>query len=421
MTQISTTEQIRKSFLNNHIQSWYREEHHVPMDNEAFPHTFNASWLENQIKEIISKWVKPINDKLFCIQPCFRRFYIENIDRNGYSIFFQMCWKAYFTPNLESELPGYFQKHLDWFVKDLWIDSSKLWFTIFWWWKIASIWDTEMPEDTRSMQMLLDLWISKDRIISIKNSEEKWEIDNFLVRFEREREKYSWYGIDVYYDLWESQQLWDNDTLPGNIKWWRFMEISTTWICDYWRDSGYGEAVKLIDSPMPVIVTGTSLERLAFILQWANSVFELTSYKKLNFIIQKYWFSPETTKRFVALLVPLYYIISEWNLPKGWSRSKQRELRVIFRDLFDSFDSFDSFEWLLEILKSNNKYTSNRKELFRELSFKEKSFVFRTYEEILKVFGSTYDTLKGHHKSIIDIVSDEKAVYLEKKYQEMIA
>jgi len=413
-------EEIRKSFKDYHFADWYREEAHVRMDNEAFSHTFNASGLENQIKAIIDKWIMPIEDKLFCIQPCFRRFDIENIERNWYSIFFQMCGKVHFTPNLKQELPSYFQKHLDFFTETLWIDYSKLRFTIFWWGKIATIGDTKMPEDTRSKEMLTNMWIQSERIVSIKSPEWKWEIDNFLVRFERKREKYAGYGIDIYYDFGPEKQLWENDILPGNVKWWRFMEISTTRICDLWRISGYGEKVEITKSPMPLVVSWVSLERLAFVLQNVWSVFEIDIYWPIFEIIKKYWFLNTQTKKFIALLIPLYYIISEWNLPAWWTKTKNRDLRVLCRDIFDSFDSFDSFKWLVDHIENDPKLASKRKELFRDLSFKEKSFFIRTYAEILKIYNHVYNTLEWKHKDIINIISNEKAVYLEDKYQKML-
>lgn len=362
----------------------------------------------------------PIEDKLFCIQPCFRRFDIENIERNGYSIFFQMCGKVHFTPNLKEELPKYFQKHFTFFTENLWLDKSKLRFTIFWWGKIATIGNTQMPEDIRSKEMLITIWIPSERIVSIQSPEWKWEIDNFLIRFEREREKYAWYGIDIYYDLGSERQLGPTDIKPWSIKWWRFMELSTTWICDFWRISGYGKEVEIISSPLPCVVSWLSLERLAFTLQNVWSVFEIDIYKNIFKIIKKYWFSDRQTKKLIALLVPLYYIISEWNLPTWKTKTKNRDLRILCRDIFDSFDSFDSFEWLLDHIQTDPRLASKRKELFKELSFKEKSFFVMSYTEILKIYNSTYNTLEGKHKDIIDIISNEKAVYLEKKYQKML-
>lgn len=420
MNTIKTIEQIRKSFKEYHFTDWYREETHVRMDNEAFPHTFNASGLENQIKAIIDKWIMPIKDKLFCIQPCFRRFDIENIERNWYSIFFQMCGKVHFTPNLKEELPNYFQKHLDFFTKKLWLDKSKLRFTIFGWGKIATIGNTEMPEDTRSKEMLNKMWIQSEKVISIKSPEWKWEIDNFLVRFEREREKYAGYGIDIYYDLGTEKQLDKNDFQPGNIKWWRFMEISTTRICDLWRTSEYGQKVEIINSPLPCVVSWASLERLAFVLQNTWSVFEIDIYQNIFEIIKRYWFSDTQIKKFIALLVPLYYIISEWNIP-WWSNTwKNRDLRMLCKDIFEFFNSSDSFEWLSDHIQSDSQLNSKRKIFFRELSLKEKSFFSRTYAEILKIYNSVYNTLEGKHKNIIDIMSNEKAVYLEDKYQKIL-
>jgi hypothetical protein len=50
-----SVEYIRESFKNYHLKDGYSEEHHVRMDNDAFPHTFNASGLETQIKELIDE------------------------------------------------------------------------------------------------------------------------------------------------------------------------------------------------------------------------------------------------------------------------------------------------------------------------------------------------------------------------------
>lgn len=414
-------DQIRKSFKDYHFQDWYREEHHVRMDNEAFPHTFNASALENQIKSIMDNWIKPVEDKLFCIQPCFRRFDIENINKNWYSIFFQMCWKVHLTENINEELPKYFQKHLNWFTKELCLDISKLWFTVFWWWKIATIWNTEMPEDTRSKNMLMSMWIPAEKIVSIKNHEWKWEIDNFLLRFEREWEKYAGYGIDIYYDLGENKQLWENDILPGNVKGGRFLEISTTWICDYWRISEYGSPVKLEKSPMPSIVSWQSLERLAFILQSSESIFEIDIYKTLFDLISKYWFTIYSTRKLIALLVPFFYIISEWNVPWWTNQWKNRDLRLIFKDICDVLLEHDSLDWLFDHIESDKNYESKRKDFFKEFGLKEKSFFIRTYMEILKIYNWNYDTLKWMHTIILDILANEKIVYLEDRYKKKLS
>jgi hypothetical protein len=71
-----------------------------------------------------------------------------------------------------------------------------------------------MPEDVRSKEMLLQLGIPAERIVPIKNPPKKGEIDNFLVRFERTREQYAGYGIDIYYDLGEEKKLNERDNLP---------------------------------------------------------------------------------------------------------------------------------------------------------------------------------------------------------------
>ena len=411
-------EEIREKFKKYHNLDGYREEHHVKMDNEAFPHTFNASGLENQIKEIIDKTdnLSEIEDKFYCIQPCFRRFDIENIFKNGYSIFFQMCGKCHITQNLVEELPEYLKKHIWFFVNEIGLDQSKLWFTIFWWGQIAKIWDTIMPKDERSENVLLKLGIPSDKIVPIENPIEKWEIDNFLVRFERDWEKYAGYWLDIYYDLWEKFQIWENDTKPGNVKWGRFLEISTTRILDYRRNSGYWESVNLWKSPMPTIVSGLSLERLAFITQWVSSVFEIDCYSELWKILNDYWYSEETNKKLIALLIPLFYILSEWNLP-WWSNTwKNRDLRALCIDIFNCLDTFQRIYQLLE----NKKIACNRKEFFRNIWPKESSLYITTYCEIYNMYSGIYDTLTSKHKQILTILWNEQVNYVESKYKKFL-
>lgn len=410
-------EQIREKFKKYNDIDWYRGEHHVKMDNEAFHHTFNASGLENQIKEIIDKNsdLTKIEDKFYCIQPCFRRFDIENIFKTWYSIFFQMCAKCHITQNLEEELPIYLKKHINFLTEELWLDSSRLWYTIFWWWRIARIGDAVMPRDDRSENLLLDLWISSDRIISLENPAEKWEIDNFLVRFEREWEHYAGYWIDVYYDLGESRQLWADDIKPGNVKGWRFVEISTTWILDYRRVSWYWETVELTESPMPTVVSWLSLERLAFITQLVDSVFEIDCYDELWKIMVPYGYSHDTNKKLLALLIPFYYIISEGNLPWWRNTWKNRDLRLLINDVFDILYNFD---WLWDYMKERSVWQS-RKELFGGMWTKEISLFLRLYTAFYKKYSGIYDTLVWKHDNIIWIIKNEQINYLESQYRKI--
>lgn len=412
-------EEIREKFRQYHNVDGYREEHHVKMDNEAFPHTFNASGLENQIKEIIDQNndLTKIEDKFYCIQPCFRRFDIENVYKSWYSIFFQMCGKCHITQNLIEELPIYFKKHIIFFTKEIWLEPSKLWYTIFWWWKISKIWDTKMPKDERSEKLLIDLWISPEKIVSLENPAEKWEIDNFLVRFERDWEHYAGYWIDIYYDLGNDYQLWEDDIRPGNVKWWRFVEISTTWILDYRRVSWYWEEVNLTTSPMPTVVSWLSLERLAFITQTVDSIFKIDCYNELRKIIVPYWYSHDINIKLLALLVPFYYIISEWNLP-WWSNTwKNRDLRLLIRDVFDLLDTYD---WLRKYMKEDSKIEPNRRKFFEDVWTKEISLFLRLYDSIYNNYSRIYDTLFNKNNEIVWIIKREHIIYLESKYKKLL-
>jgi alanyl-tRNA synthetase len=161
------------------------------------------------------------------------------------------------------------------------------------------------------------------------------------------------------------------------------------------------------------VVSGLSLERLAFVVQKAKSIFEIDLYSSLFSTIQTYGFTSLQTKKLIALLVPLFYVISEGNLPTR--RGKHGDLRLLFTDVFATYYEGDGFSWL-HCLASHKKLISKRNELFKVMDGKQQIFFIEMYEKILSLFNPIYDTLEGKYRDILAIIGREKEIFLERSF-----
>ncbi len=408
--------EIRKKIMEWHKNKGYEIKPSVPMSNPAFPYTFNASAAEIYMKEIIERLKRDPTDKFLTIQPCYRRVDIDNIKLNGYTSLFEMVGKIWFTPDFNKEKEFLLKETLDFFINELSLDKNKIWITIFGDGKIAEIGETTMPLDNETRKAWKKLGIPKDKIVEVKNKGRN--IDNFLVRFDREWEKYAGYGTDIFYDLGQDFAKNNKDNKPNMIKGGRFIELATIWMLDKWRISRSGEPVNLVESRFKNFAIGFSVERLAFVSQKVKHILEIDNIKP--FLGKVSIYVPKNLRYNICdLLRAIFFIMSEGN--DVGRKGKDYDIRLLFRKLFSSLEGslikkhkplFDS------LIKNNQK--NMRKEVFSKISQEELELLEKSYKIFLDCYAEVYPSLSDYLSKIIETYKQEKNLFYENLYQKLI-
>lgn len=406
---------IRNKVIEFHKSRGYEIKPPVPLSNPAFPYTYNASAAEVYMKEVIEARKENPEKKFIVIQPCFRRVDIENIMLNGYLSLFEMVGKIWFNQNFEKDKEKVLKEMLDFFVDEIGLDKSKIWISVFGGGKIAEIGKTILPKDKKTEKFWLNIRIPKDKIVKIKSNGK--DIDNFLVRFVREWEKYAGYGTDIFYDLGEKSKKSKTDILPGNVKGGRFVELATIWMLDKWRISDYGKSVKLNESNFKNFAIGFSIERLAYVSQQKKHILEIEDFENFFKIIKTY--IPKNRVYAISdILRAIFFIMSEGN--KTGKRGKEYDLRLLFRKLFSLFEKDiieDSNKVIKTILENGKEHL--RKNIFGEIVEKEIKLLEESYGEFFKYYGEIYPHLENSIKNIMRDYNHEKILFYENQFQKV--
>lgn len=239
-------------------------------DSENKSVLFNVAGMQQLVPYLVGKQ-HPSGKRLYNIQKCIRTNDIEDIWDERHCSTFEMMgnWS----------LGDYFKKEaiswsIEFLVKVVWLDITKLWATIFAWDEKSSI-----PRDDESYNIL--------RSLDIAHIKEMWfdeegESDNFWTPWP------VWPCgpcVEFYYDRWgdygpDDRDMWVND---------RYTEIWNNVLMSYYRD-GTWETKPLSQKNVD---TGMWFERLNMVLAWSETIFEtqvfipyinlLSSYAKIPY------------------------------------------------------------------------------------------------------------------------------------------
>ena len=353
------TNEIVNKITGYFIKMGYSLEKPTYLISSVFPETFNPSAAHGQVMEIISNNY-PLKHprKFFVIEQCFRHVDLDKVGRNHHSAFFQMAAYVFGTSFTQLSKKQIIEETYKFLTQELNLDNNKIFITIFGGGRVKNL---EFKPDKESFEIWKNLGISEDRIIMIPG-------ENNFIYLQREGDA-AGPRCEIYYDRGISYK--------SN----RYVEIGSVIFETYYFSRG-----QLHQSKNAVAGGAFGIERLAMILNEANTIYQIDNFSPLISIVNSYI----TNKNISNLFSTELYILVDY--------LKATVFIITSGQVMDKSKRGEILKKLIRVMTSKVKF----------FGIKDKKIYEKLVDKAIDLYKEQYPELKKNRKNILKIINEVK-------------
>ena len=317
--------EIRRRFVNYYEGLGFHPLPRAPMLHPSIPMSFVMSAGLVQVETSLAHAKERSGDQFVLVQECFRHFDLDKVGTDGLHLsLFEMPAAFVFGPNGRAET-----------IRQIWtlvtsvlgIDESRIWVSYF---KGGRVLDKYLPGDEVTRQAWIKAGVSESRIVGLVD-DNYWVQGGGIDGMETPRKAGP--NTELFYDRGEERAC-GVSCKPG-CKCGRFVEFSNSLFICRELDS-HSETFHPMTESFSETVIGT--ERVAMILQGAQSVFETDGYRSIIDAIRRFVRAPRlpepwitASERVIAdYLKALYVLVADGAPPPGRD-GRERIIKLLIR------------------------------------------------------------------------------------------
>jgi alanyl-tRNA synthetase len=279
-----------------------------------------------QIETSLSRAPERSSNRFVLVQECFRHFDINRVGTDGTHIsLFEMPAAFEFGP--DGDL-GIIRKLWTLATSVLGIDKNRIWVSYF---KGGKVLGDYLPSDNATRQAWIDVGVPINHIIGLGPDENYW-VQGVSINGQDLLRK-AGPNTELFYEI-GNHSTCSTDCLPG-CKCGRFVEFSNTlFICSELDPDGKSQ----IPMEEPFVETVIGTERVAMILQGAQTVFDTDAYRSIIEIIRNYVCAPDLSdtsitagERIIADHLKALYILVMDGAPPPGKDGRERIIKLLIR------------------------------------------------------------------------------------------
>lgn len=320
--------EIRQRFVNYYKELGFHLLPRAPMLHPSIPMSFVMSAGLVQVETSLAQAEKRPGNQFVLVQECFRHFDLDKVGTDGIHLsLFEMPGAFVFGPNGKAATI-----HRMWELATsiLGIDPSRIWVSYF---KGGKVLGDSVPADQETRRAWIEIGVPEQRIIGLGADDNYWTQGGGIDGMEGPRKAGP--NTELFYDR-GIEKACSPDCKPG-CRCGRFVEFSNSLFICRGQAPENGSLYTLAE-PFAETVIGT--ERVAMILQGAQSVFETDSYRPIMDIVRRFTRKPDlpeslitTSERVIAdYLRALYVLVADGAPPPG-KNGRERIVKLLIRGI----------------------------------------------------------------------------------------
>ena len=317
--------EIRHRFVDYYKGMGFHLLPRAPMLHPSIPMSFVMSAGLVQVETSLARAEERRGDQFVLVQECFRHFDLDKVGTDGIHLsLFEMPGAFVFGPNGKA---GTVRRMWTLATSVLGIDKSHIWVSYF---KGGKMLGSYLPGDEVTRQAWIEVGVPENRIVGLVD-DNYWVQGGGIDGMETPRKAGP--NTELFYDR-GAERACGPDCRPG-CKCGRFVEFSNSLFICRELDS-QGESMRPMAEPFAETVIGT--ERVAMILQGAQSVFGIDSYCPVIAVIHSFVCTPSLPESLVAAserviadyLKALYFLVADGAPPPG-KNGRERIIKILIR------------------------------------------------------------------------------------------
>jgi len=279
-----------------------------------------------QVETSLAQAEERPGDQFVLVQECFRHFDLDKVGTNDIHLsLFEMPGAFVFGPNGKVET-----------IRRMWtlatsvlgIDKNRIWASYF---RGGNVANDYRPGDGATRQAWAEVGVPENRIVGLGADDNYWVQGGGIDGMETPRK--SGPNTELFYDR-GMERACGPDCKPG-CRCGRFVEFSNSLFICRELDSQSG-SLRPMAEPFAETVIGT--ERVAMILQSAQSVFETDGYRPIVDTIHSFVRAPDLPEplitageRVIADHVRALYILVADGAPRPGKNGRERIIKLLIR------------------------------------------------------------------------------------------
>jgi len=318
--------EIRRRFVDYYKGLGFHLLPRAPMLHPSIPMSFVMSAGLVQIETSLARVEDRPGKQFVLVQECFRHFDLDKVGTDGIHLsLFEMPGAFVFGPNGKAET-----------VRRMWalatsvlgIDKSRIWASYF---NGGRVLDDYLPVDEATRQAWIEVGLPENRIVGLGTDDNYWVQGGGIDGMETPRKAGP--NTELFYDR-GTERACGPDCRPG-CRCGRFVEFSNSlFICRELNDQS--GSLRPMAEPFAETVIGT--ERVAMILQGAQSVFKTDGYRLIMDAIRSFARAPglpeplaTASERVIADYLKALYILVADGAPPPGKDGRERIIKLLIR------------------------------------------------------------------------------------------
>jgi len=270
-------DEIRTQFLDFYDELGFQLLPRASMLHPSIPMSFVMSAGLIQIETSLSKMQNRSGNKFMLIQDCFRHFDLDNVGNDDFHLsLFEMPGAFVFSTDGKQQVIWNMWRLA---TEKLGINKNHIWASYF---KGDLLNGKELPEDDVTYNTWLNIGIPEKRIVGLGIKHNYW-LQSSSINGNGSDFRKCGPNTELFYDL--GKELACGVMCKPSCKCGRFIEFSNSLFVNNQLNPQENTITRMTD---PFIETVIGNERIAMILQGANSIFETEDYRPIISTIQKF-------------------------------------------------------------------------------------------------------------------------------------
>jgi len=318
--------EIRQRFVDYYKRRDFYLLPRAPMIHSSIPMSFVMSAGLIQVETSLAHAEERGGDRFVLVQECFRHFDLDRVGTNNLHLsLFEMPGAFVFGPNGKEATV---QRMWTLATRILGIDKSRIWISYF---RGGKVLNKHVPSDEDTRRAWIGAGAPEERIVGLGADDNYWVQGGGIDGLEAPRKAGP--NTELFYDR-GAEYACGSDCKPG-CKCGRFIEFSNSLFICREQDAQNG-SLRPMAEPFAETVIGT--ERVAMILQKAQSVFETAGYRPVIETIDRFVRAPAlpgalrvASERVIAdHLKALYVLVADGAPPPG-KNGRERIVKLLIR------------------------------------------------------------------------------------------